>query len=228
MELEKRIFVIKDLKLEKQKRDVVDGTALDDDEYAQMRIEGHAAVFNQETDLGWAIEVIEPGFFTEALKRSDPRALFNHNEDFIMGRLSAKTLSVEEDADGLKVNILPPTTELINDMVLVPMGRGDLREMSFMWTTKPDGDKWEDLPGGGRKRTLLKNGCQELYDVSVVTFPAYPTTDATVQAAARRSMERWQEGKKDLAPAVPNLETHTQAHEAEFRSRELQLMETSD
>jgi len=143
-------------------------------------IEGQAVVYNQPSvDLGF-IEEIEPGFFEGALE-GDTRALFNHDPNYVLGRRPAGTLELNDGPQALSVVIKPPATGLVNDMVLEPMRRGDIDQMSFQWTTKPDGDIWR-IEDGKMYRTLKKGGCAELYDVSVVTFPAYPQTSAQVRS----------------------------------------------
>jgi phage head maturation protease len=49
-------------------------------EEADGKLEGHAAVFNEPTEIaGMFMEVIKPGAFRSAIKRDDDvRALFNH------------------------------------------------------------------------------------------------------------------------------------------------------
>ena len=50
------------------------------------QITGNAAVYHsQSVDLGGFVEVIEPGFFENVLA-GDTRALFNHDENYVLGR----------------------------------------------------------------------------------------------------------------------------------------------
>ena len=53
-------------------------------------LEGYAAVFNKETQIGgdmwgWR-EQIAPGAFAQSIGEDDIRGLFNHNSDFVLGR----------------------------------------------------------------------------------------------------------------------------------------------
>lgn len=139
------------------------------------KIVGYAAVFNTWTDIGgWFREQIKPGAFAKTIRENDVRALFNHDEDFVLGRNKAKTLSLREDAKGLAVTIDPPGTGWANDL-LVSMRRGDVNQMSFGFqVNKQEIDYEKD------ERTLLD---VTLFDVSVVTYPAYPTTSAQVRSA---------------------------------------------
>lgn len=145
------------------------------------RIEGYAAVFNSPSEEMFGFrEVIEPGFFDDVLG-DDVRALFNHNRDYVLGRKSNGTLALSQDDKGLRVEIDPPNTAIINDLVLAPMRRGDISQMSFAFTVKPNGDDWRE-ENGQLFRVLKKGGALRLYDVSVVTEPAYPQTSAAVRS----------------------------------------------
>ncbi len=144
---------------------------------------GHAAVFNSASELlaGCFREIIKPGAFTEALKGSDVRALFNHNPDLILGRTSSGTLRVAEDETGLSIEIDPPDTTCGRDLQ-VSMNRGDIKEMSFAFMVAEEGDEWTRDPdeSGNWTRTISK--FERIYDVSPVTYPAYPETDCAVRS----------------------------------------------
>lgn len=146
------------------------------------KIQGYAAVFNKRSEvLGDFVEQIEPGFFAPAL-RHDVRALWNHNTDLVLGRTKNKTLTLEEDERGLRVVIDPPDTQWGRDAMEL-IRRGDVNQMSFGFSVKPGGDEWSaEGKKGLRVRTLKAGGCRALYDVSPVTFPAYPQTSAQVRA----------------------------------------------
>lgn len=147
-------------------------------------IRGHAAVFGQlSEDLGGFREQIAPGAFAEALQTDDVRALWNHNPDFILGRNRSNTLVMQEDSRGLAIEIDPPDTQTVRDLVIVPMERGDVSQMSFAFSVRPGGQDWAKDDEGRVVRTLKK---LRLYDVSPVTYPAYPQTDVSV---ARRSLD---------------------------------------
>lgn len=155
------------------------------------KIIGHAAVFNRMSeDLGWFREKVAPGAFSAGLAGADVRALFNHDPNIVLGRTRAKTLTVQEDAVGLLVEITPPDTQGARD-VLAMIERGDVSQMSFGFITQRDEwDKTTDPP----TRTLLQ---VELFDVSPVTFPAYPDTDVAV-----RSLEAWKKQNQRSRPRL--------------------------
>lgn len=148
----------------------------DDD---KPKITGHAAVFNKLSQEMWGFyEQIAPGAFKQALKSSDPRALFNHDPNYVLGRRKAGTLNVWEDDTGLAVEISPPDTQWARDL-LVTIKRGDVNQMSFAFMVARSGSVWEEQ-GGKLIRTITK--IEELRDVSLVTYPAYPNTDASVRS----------------------------------------------
>lgn len=154
-------------------------------------VEGYAAVFNSETEIGgWYTEIIEPGAFDNALGRSDCRALFNHDPNCLLARQSSGTLELSLDRKGLRYKFTAPQTGIGND-ILEMMSRGDLKESSFAFTVKEQ--SWEeekDADGDWKYRRVIKE-VDLLFDVSPVTYPAY--TDTTV---AKRSFDTWKEVDK--------------------------------
>lgn len=141
---------------------------------------GHAAVFNAlSEDLGGFREKIAPGAFAASIAADDIRALFNHDPNFVLGRNVAGTLKLAEDETGLAMSCDLPDTQAARDLV-VSIERGDITGQSFSFNTISD--EW-NMVEGDTVRTLL---AVRLWDVSPVTFPAYPQTDA-----AMRGLEAW-------------------------------------
>lgn len=141
---------------------------------------GHAAVFNSlSEDLGGFVEQISEGAFDNVLT-DDVRALFNHNQNFVLGRTVSNTLRLSVDEQGLRYEIDIPNTSVGNDL-LESISRGDISQSSFGFIVGED--EWEKTENGNL-RTITK--VERLYDVSPVTYPAYPETNAAV-----RSMENW-------------------------------------
>lgn len=156
------------------------------------RLVGHAAVFDSlSDDLGGFREKIAPGAFSKSLG-GDVRALFNHDPNIVLGRTRSKTLRLSEDSRGLAIEIEPPDTASARG-VLESIRRGDVSEMSFAFRTISD--TWEETDDG-QIRTLNE---VELFDVSPVTFPAYPQTDI-----AARSRDAWRASQAAETPG----ETH--------------------
>jgi len=157
--------------------------AKNEEESAAPCIRGHAAVFNTPSELlaGCFREVISPGAFAEAFKEYDTRALFNHNPNFVLGRASAGTLRMQEDADGLAIEIDPPDTSFARDLE-VSMRRGDIKEMSFGFSVAENGQRWERDPDGSGNWTRTITKFERIYDVSPVTYPAYTETDCAMRS----------------------------------------------
>jgi len=132
---------------------------------------GYAAVFNSLSEDMWGMrEKIAPGAFAETIKVDDIRALFDHQSHLILGRNTAGTLRLAEDEHGLAIEIDMPDTSTGRDL-LVSVKRGDITQMSFGFST--ESDEWKTVDGM-RIRTLIKVKC---FDVSPVTYPAYPDTE---------------------------------------------------
>lgn len=147
---------------------------------AQGRLVGYAAVFNTPSlDLGGFREVIKPGAFTRSLADSSQvRALYNHNDDQVLGRVGAGTLRLHEDEKGLRYELdLPPTTYARDLAALVE--RGDVSGCSFAFRVRKDGDRWENRADGVIRELLDV----ELSEITITASPAYPDT-----SVAKRSL----------------------------------------
>lgn len=169
------------------------------------KIVGHAAVFNQlSEDLGGFREMIKPGAFASAIQTDDVRALFNHNPDYVLGRNVSGTLSLSEDKQGLAIEITVPDTQIGRDL-LISMERGDINQMSFGFRVKAGGSSWSEDENGQTIRTLTD---LKLYDVSPVTYPAYPQTDAAVRSLSEFKDQQKHEILQSLGRHKNRLRLH--------------------
>ena len=138
-------------------------------------IEGYFAVFNSDYEI-WpgAIEQVAPGAFTSALG-GDIRALADHDTRIVLGRTTAGTLELREDEKGLYgiIRINPEDQEAMN--LYHRVQRGDVTQCSFGFDIVAE--DYEHRPDGSDLWTIRD---VVLYEVSVVTFPAYAET--SVQA----------------------------------------------
>jgi len=158
-----------------------------------IRVSGYAAVFNQETDIGGAFrEVIAPGAFKDAIGRDDVVFLINH-EGLPLARTRSGTLRLEEDEHGLRMEtVLDPDDPDVKSVVS-KMKRGDLDKMSFaFWPTVQEWDDSGDIP----LRTIRE---VVLYDVSIVTTPAYDGTEIALRSLEQARKER---RRKNFAAAA--------------------------
>lgn len=175
-DIERRAFAIEGLAIE-----------LRGDSQAPV-LRGHAAVFNQlSADLGGFREQVAPGAFAEALK-DDVRLLINH-DGLPLARTASRTLTLAEDGRGLAIEASLDPTDPDVQRLLPKLKRGDLNQMSFGFRVLPGGQDWAKNDDGVVVRTLKK---LRLFDVSVVTFPAYAATDIAV-----RELRAWE---RDTAP----------------------------
>jgi len=167
------------------------------DETEERKMSGHAAVFNEVTEIGgWFREQIEPGAFKASAKKDDVRALFNHDENYVLGRSTSGTLKMKEDDKGLKVDIFPPDTQFARDLA-VSIERGDISQMSFAFQVLEE--EW--IRGEEKELDLRKIKKVRLYDVSPVTFPAYEGTDIAI-----RSHEAWKKRNEKQEEPEPLFE----------------------
>lgn len=136
---------------------------------------GYAAMFNSRTTLWEGFdEIIVPNAFSKTLsEQGDVRCLFNHDWSKVLGRTKSGTLRLFEDERGLKFEVDIPNNSYANDLV-ESMERGDINQCSFgFFITKEELD-WDSDPV---LRTILE---VELYEVSIVSIPAYDDTEAAV------------------------------------------------
>lgn len=173
------------------------------------KLVGHASVFNSASeDLGGFTEIIAPGAFKDAIPRSDIRSLFNHDPNYVLGRMKAGTLSVSEDNVGLYTETTPPDCQWARDL-MVSIDRGDIDQMSFAFRVAKGGDEWV-LTDETVTRTISK--FEELMDVSPVTYPAYTDTSVAV-----RSRDSWK--KEHTLIQIPTT------IQRDLRRRRLRLIE---
>lgn len=140
-------------------------------------IKGYPAVFNvMSENLGYFREIVRPGAFKKTINDgADIRALFNHNPNFVIARTKSNTLKHTEDDKGLFIEAAPPDATWARDLVS-SIKRGDINQMSFSFETVKD--RW-GTENGERIRELFE---VRLFDVSVVTYPAYPQTSVSARS----------------------------------------------
>ncbi len=190
---------------EAMERRVFDLDELRVSEDGQPKIEGHAAVFGQLSEMLWGFkEQIARGAFKKTIQEADIRALFNHDPNYVLGRNKADTLTLSEDRHGLATQMLPPDTQWARDL-MVSMRRGDINQQSFGFQVVKD--RWDDLDQPVPTRTLLE---VKLFDVSVVTFPAYPQTDAAVRSLVKliRECNLGAMPESEIREAIAELQAH--------------------
>jgi HK97 family phage prohead protease len=129
-------------------------------------------------DMGFT-EIIDPGAFTKTLQEtgSDVVALWNHDPLWVLGRQSNRTLTVSLGPDNLDGEATLEADDPMHQHFARRVARRDVVGSSFGFETMRD--DWLTEPDGSVTRTLLE---VRLYDLSPVTFPAYPDSAAESRA----------------------------------------------
>ena len=165
-----------------------------------MSFTGYASVFNSPSeDLGGFIEYVAPGAFKRSLQsRNEVKLLWNHDSGEPLASLRGGTMQLVEDNRGLKVTAqLPNTTrgrdiaELLRTKVIDSMSFG-FNVIKDSWSTN------------GQTRTLES---VRLFEVSIVSFPAYEATTAQVRSSQTINPDQ-------LADALLKLESGEELDEA--------------
>lgn len=160
-------------------------------EDGNLYIEGYFAVYNSRYNL-WdgAYETIAPGAF-EGETRKDVRALCNHDSTLVLGRTIAGTLTLRTDEVGLWGSIIINQEDQDAMNLYERVKRGDVTQCSFGFDIVDQDVEYQD---GEPTVWIIKK--VRLYEVSVVTFPAYEDTGVSVRRRefaelARRKTEAW-------------------------------------
>jgi uncharacterized protein len=185
--IERRTFTIKNV----EARQAEDGT---------MRLSGYAAVFNDDSVPLPFIERIAPGAFRKTLTETpDVRLLINH-EGLPLARTKNGTLRLHEDEIGLYMDADLPDTQAARDLYTL-VERGDVDQMSFAFRVIRQ--KWNDMR---TERTLTELSLAD-GDVSVVTYPAYPTTTVEAREHLQNAIQAVKEGREISPETMVVLES---------------------
>lgn len=151
----------------------------------KLTAQGYAIVYNKLSEnLGGFVERALPGLADKTMKEQDVRALVNHDSDQLIGRLSAGTLRMGSDANGVWYEVDIPDTTVGRDLA-VQLERGDINGSSFGF--RAIDDDWEETESGFAMRSLKEI---MLRDVGPVTFPAYPDASSALRSLAEaRNMD---------------------------------------
>jgi HK97 family phage prohead protease len=153
---------------------------------------GYAALFNEPSLPLPFTEYVRPGAFKRSLQsRNRMMLLWNHDTSNPLASTRNGSLQMVEDARGLKVTATLPDTTLGRDIAeLVRTGVVD--SMSFGFSVKKD--SWSQ---DGQTRYLDD---VTLYEVSLVSTPAYEATAGTLSVRSGISAD-------DLADALLKIES---------------------
>ena len=145
---------------------------------AGLNLTGYASMtgvpYEVNDMFGSYTETVERGAFKKALsEKQDVRLLVNH-DGVPIARTKSGTLNLSEDERGLRVDApdLDGGSPLVQT-VRSAMQRGDLDQMSFGFQAVRQ--EWSEDYSQRSIREV------KLFDVSVVTYPAAPTTEAAMR-----------------------------------------------
>jgi uncharacterized protein len=147
-------------------------------------ISGYAVVWNSmSVEMYGFFEKIAPRAFTRSLS-TDPirrHAFWNHDTRLVLGSQANGSLTLREDDTGLWFEAKPQPTSYANDLALL-MKSGDVSKCSFGFCCYAGGADWSEDDQGNCIRTVTE---AKLYEVSIVTEPAYLATEANARSAIR-------------------------------------------
>lgn len=173
---------------------------------------GYALKFDRlSQNLGGFVERVMPGAVDKSLADGlDVLARYNHDDNFLLGRTSSGTLTLEVDDTGLVYDAAElPDTSAGRD-VAVLLERGDVAHSSFAFHMVED--DWSMTEQGFPLRSLL---AIRLVDVAPVNTPAYMDTSSALRSLAARVnvdpedvpplLERGELARMLAAPVVVDL-----------------------
>lgn len=161
-----------------------------DETSGEKKIAGYFVVFNSETEL-WpgAYEEISPEALTNIPE--DVRALFDHDTSKVLGRTKAGTLTLSIDEKGLYGEIIINENDSDAVNLYERVKRGDIDQCSFGFEILKEETEHRD---DGSIKWIIKEII--LYEVSVVTFPAY--ADTAVEARQQQFNKINESRRNDL------------------------------
>ena len=138
-----------------------------------------------------ATESIARGAFTESIHQ-DVRALYNHNRDIVLGRVSAGTLMLEDREEGLWGRILINPKDRAAMDAYERIARKDIQGCSFGFDIE---DQTAEVREDGSVHWTI-NKVNPLFEVSPVCFPAYEATniharEKDLEGIKQRQNEAW-------------------------------------
>lgn len=169
-----------------------------EDENSKPTIVGYALKFDRPSeDLGFT-EYIDPRSLDSA-DMSNVVALLNHDSNYVLGR-TGRNLELEVDDIGLRFKLELNDTTYARDLI-ENMRNGLIDKCSFAFTVEDD--EWEERDG--RYNRFIRK-IDKLYDVSVVTTPAYSDTEAVLSARTKDLASKAANSERDRAVLIMEME----------------------
>ncbi|GMA48657.1 prohead protease [Alicyclobacillus contaminans] len=167
----------------------------------QEYIDGYALKFERWSDpigFWFPFQEIISRSALDGADMSNVVALFNHDPSMPLARNTVAgdvgSLTLEVDAIGLRFQFIPTNTSYAQDL-MENVRAGVVNQCSFAFTVAEDGDEWSyDEDSGLYQRRI--NQFAAIYDVSLVTTPAYPDTEAVVGQRSKERLKKLVEQRK--------------------------------
>lgn len=162
---------------------------------AEKILIGRPIVYDTPTEI-----IDDNGSYTEIIKRgaldnadiSDSRLLINHDLSQIPLARTPKTLELIKDDKGLSMRATLPDTAT-GAAAYEAVKRGDLSGMSFCFTVAEGGSSYDP-----KTNTRTITAISKVYEVSIVSFPAYAETSVE----ARQQMQNSKRSERAKAAAI--------------------------
>lgn len=171
-----------------------------DEAVESPRIVADFVVFGDVYDMGWgAYEQIDPHAFDNTLS-GDIRALIDHETSMVLGRTKAGTLRLYVDEYALRgeIDINPDDRQAMD--LYARVKRGDVSQCSFGFEIIRE--EREEIPEG----VMWTIREVKLWEVSIVTFPAYEATSAVARTSADGS-KAFADWKNRMKERISNAQT---------------------
>ncbi|MFI6160384.1 HK97 family phage prohead protease [Micromonospora haikouensis] len=202
-----------------------------------QRFAGLAAVYGVRAAIGdpkgWGFfEEFAPGAATRTLAEFDQRMLIDHDTYYLVSRVSAGDLTLTETSRGVEVD-----SDLDEELSYVRDLRRNVEKrritgMSIGFYVAAGGAEWQEIeveePRADGKVEVYQADLRlireiELLEVSAVTFPAFPTTEADLRHGALPALR----ARGDYA-AVARRAEHGGEYQAQWRELLKQMERPAD
>ncbi|TPR12143.1 phage major capsid protein [Apilactobacillus timberlakei] len=163
-------------------------------------VEGYGLLFNTlSKNLGGFKEKIDPKALNN-VDLSKVYMLFNHNYDKPLASVEAGNLSLTIDDKGLKfIANLDDSVSYVSD-VINQVNNGNIKNCSFSFDVDTTDDQAEVFSEDNGETVRTINKIKDLFDVSLVTIPAYDETTVKVD---KRSYNDYKNNEME----IPEMQT---------------------
>ncbi|MBS4762117.1 HK97 family phage prohead protease [Carnobacteriaceae bacterium zg-ZUI252] len=165
-----------------------------EDEKEQTLV-GYALKFNCASDNIFDFEEVLVDGCLKGADLSNVLALINHDANKPVARVG-KNMTLEVDEIGLKFTIKPTNTSYSRDLI-ENIRSGIINKCSFAFTVSDEegAQKWKR---DGSKIIREIHKIDKVYDVSIVTNPAYENTEVVLSQRSKEEFEKINVYKNEL------------------------------